>query len=70
MKISRTAGNKKAFVPGKGTKALTSAVPPNLTYNTPTHTAYHHMHPADNGQAPRKLLLSFDFGLPSQVHSQ
>ena len=28
------------------------------------------MHPADNGSDPRKRLLSDDFRLPSQVHSQ
>jgi len=28
------------------------------------------MNPSDNGQVPRKRLLSYDFGLPSQVHSE
>jgi hypothetical protein len=63
--------NKKAFIPEKqGQKLVNFCGTTQIGDESPAHFAYYHMQPTDNGQGSRKLLLSFDFGLPSQVHSE
>jgi len=40
-------------------------------HKSPTHFAYYHMHPTDNGRGSRqRLLLQRSFKLPSQAHSE
>lgn len=53
----------------QGQKLMLLRYHPVWCIKTPSHFAYHHMHPTDNGQGSRKRILSIDFWLPSQVHS-
>jgi len=53
-----------------GTKAYNFCGTTQIDDKSSTHIVYYHIQPTGNGQGSRKRLLSFDFRLPSQVHSE
>ena len=60
--------NKKSFYPSRD-KSLNFCGTTQIDDKSPTHFAYHHMHPTDNGQGSRRRLIPTGFEPPSQVHS-